>query len=89
VSAGDLPVITSFTSNPEDIQIGGSSTLSWSVTNAEEVEIDNEIGHVATSGSQQVSPTNIGITTYTLTATNNDGSVTASVTVEVHQFLPP
>jgi hypothetical protein len=90
VDAGDLPQITSFTSNPEDIQIGQSSTLSWSVSGAVVVTIDNDIGNVdPSSGSVTVSP-DIGTTTYTLTAYNEDeDSVTAYVTVEVHQFLPP
>jgi hypothetical protein len=60
------PSISTFTASPQSIPAGGSSTLSWAVANAEAVEIDQNIGAVAASGSRQVSPnTN---TTFTLTA---------------------
>ena len=62
--------------------IGGSSTLSWSVTGATSVTIDNGIGSVALTGTTVVSPTTD--TTYTLTATNSAGSVTESVTVYMY-----
>lgn len=61
--------------------IGETATLSWSVSNATKVEIDQGIGVVEASGSRQVAPTSN--TTYTLTATNNDGSVTKSAAIEV------
>jgi|GEM_PF-3472130 len=76
-----MPQIMSFTVSPITISSGQSATLSWSTTNASSVSIDNGIGGVATSGSQMVSPT--ANTTYTLTATNSNGSVTmqASLTL--------
>jgi hypothetical protein len=75
------PTIDSFTANPPTIQAGQSSTLSWSVSNATSLNIDNGVGTVASSGSRSVSPA--ASTTYTLTATNSAGSVTASLTVTV------
>ncbi len=75
------PIINSFLANPTTITVGESSNLSWSVTDAVGVTIDNGIGSVALTGTTAVNPTTT--TTYTLTATNVAGSVTASVTVTV------
>ena len=76
-----VPIINSFLANPSTITVGESSTLSWSVTDATSVTIDNGIGSVALTGTTAVNPTTS--TTYTLTATNSAGSVTGSVTVTV------
>ena len=76
-----LPVIDSFTGNPRTIVLGGESTLSWSVSGADAVTIDHTIGNVDLSGTRTVSPTRT--TTYTLTASNEAGSRTASVEVAV------
>ena len=76
-----VPIINSFSALSPTIIIGESSTLSWSVTDATTVTIDQGLGTVALSGTTTVSP--ITTTTYTLTATNTAGSVTASVTVTV------
>ena len=74
------PVISSFTASPSAITSGSSSTLSWSVSNASSTSISS-IGDVSGLSSKSVFPTsNI---TYTLTAANPAGSVTASVTVTV------
>ncbi|MBU4257544.1 DUF1566 domain-containing protein [Patescibacteria group bacterium] len=75
------PIINSFSASPSTITIGESSTLSWSVTDATSVTIDNGIGSVALTGTTGVNPTTT--TTYTLTATNSTGSVTATTTVTV------
>jgi sugar lactone lactonase YvrE len=75
------PVIASFTTASSTITAGGSTTLSWSVTGATSLSIDNSVGAV-TGTSVSVSPT--ATTTYTLTATNAAGTtVTAQVTVTV------
>lgn len=76
-----VPIINSFLADPLTITEGESSTLSWSVTDATTVTIDQSIGSVALVSTTTVSPTTT--TTYTLTATNVTGSVTASVTVTV------
>jgi hypothetical protein len=75
------PIINSFLANPTTITVGESSNLSWSVTDATTVAIDQSVGSVASTGTTAVSP--VTSTTYTLTATNIAGSVTASVTVTV------
>jgi hypothetical protein len=74
------PLINSFASNPPSIAAGESSTLSWSVTGATTVSIDQGIGTVALSGSRAVMP---GATTvYTLTASNAAG-VSSTATAQV------
>ena len=76
------PIINSFSADPPSITVGESSTLSWSVTDATSVTIDNGIGSVALTGTSSVNPTTS--TTYTLTATNTAGSVTATCAVTVN-----
>jgi len=75
------PVINSFTASPETISSGQSATLSWDVSGATTVTIQPAIGSVSPSGAEQVLPTTT--TGYTLTATNEGGSATSSVTVTV------
>jgi len=79
------PLINSFSASPSTIPVGGSSTLSWSVTDATSVTIDPGIGSVTLTGTTTVNPTIT--TTYTLTATNVAGSVTATTTVTVSPLI--
>ena len=79
---GTAPIINSFSANPSTITVGEGSTLSWSVTDATSVTIDNGIGSVALTGTYAVNPTTT--TTYTLTATNSAGSVIATCVVAVN-----
>lgn len=76
------PVITSFTADSTTITEGESVGLSWVVSDASTVMINQGIGNVALSGSTSVSP--ITTTTYTLTATNSSGTITAMVTIAVN-----
>jgi len=80
------PTIASFTANPTTVTAGQPTTLSWSVTGATSVTMDNGIGALAASGSGSISPAQT--TTYTLTATNTAGSATARVTVTVTASAP-
>jgi hypothetical protein len=82
-----LPAITSFTATPSSITSGQSSTLSWSVTGATSLRLNP--GNITVTGqtSRSVSPTST--TTYTLTATNNAGSLARSVMVTVNLPPPP
>jgi hypothetical protein len=75
-----LPAIT-FTATPEFIPPGGSSTLTWTTTNATSVAIDNGIGPVDLSGSKSVSPAQE--TVYTIIATGPGGTAIASATVRM------
>ncbi|HEX7421447.1 MAG TPA: hypothetical protein VF505_16270 [Thermoanaerobaculia bacterium] len=78
------PVINTFAATPTSIVTGESSTLSWSVSNATTVSIDNGLGAEPVSGSVTVSPSQTTI--YTLTATDDAGSVSAQTTITV---VPP
>ena len=78
---GTNPVINSFFASPSAIIAGDSTTLSWTVTDADSVTIDYGIGTVALTGITTVNPTTD--TTYTLITTNSTGPVIATVTVTV------
>jgi len=85
VTAG-APVVNSFDANPGSISLGASSTLSWNVSGATTVSIDQGIGNVALTGTRVVSPSTTMV--YTLTATNAGGSVTATAQVIVSGAPP-
>ncbi|MGA7678003.1 MAG: FHA domain-containing protein [Dehalococcoidia bacterium] len=59
--------------------------LTWTVSNAATVTLSPGIGSVPNSGTYSVSPGYT--TTYTLTATNSGGSVSASTTVTVTPYV--
>lgn len=73
------PIINYFTASPPQISRGESSTLSWSVNNAAEVMIDQNIGEVPLEGTREVNPGETIV--YTLSA--YDGANTTHRTVEV------
>ena len=70
-----------FSSARSVLSEGDSTRLSWSVTGASMVSIDNGIGPVGSIGSTSVSPASS--TTYTLTATGNGQTVTRRVAIDV------
>lgn len=74
------PVISSFSASPASITAGQASTLSWNVSGATSLAIDHGVGTV-TGSNVSVSPT--ASTTYTLTARNSAGTVTAATSVAV------
>jgi uncharacterized cupredoxin-like copper-binding protein len=74
------PQIIRFEANPVTIAPGQQSTLSWTTTGATTVSISG-LGSEPLNGSATVQPAQT--TTYTLTATNSSGQVTAPVTVTV------
>ncbi|MBK1884304.1 discoidin domain-containing protein [Luteolibacter pohnpeiensis] len=77
-----LPVITNFSAN-KTIVINGTSdvSLSWSVSGATSVSIDQGIGSVDATGSSSLTLSNSSDTVYTITATNETGTTTSKVTV--------
>jgi|GEM_PF-1036451 len=87
VVAVPLPQIASFSAQPTTIAQGQSATLSWSVSGAASLSIDNGVGDVTGASSRSVSPA--ATTTYVLTASNATGSVTASAAVTVNPQGPP
>lgn len=78
--SGDKPVINSFTATLTAITAGESTTLAWTVDNAETLSLNQNIGSVSGS-SQNVSP--LVTTTYTLKAENQWGIDSAQVIVTV------
>jgi hypothetical protein len=76
-------IISSFEVNPDGINPGESAYLTWVVTGATLVSIDNGIGNVTLAGNKSIWPTET--TTYTLTASNVNTSKYANVTI----YLPP
>jgi len=81
------PDITQFSAEPSSIERGQSSTLSWAVTNANQITIDNGVGTVQATGNKTVFPTET--TTYRLTATGAGGTLTKTATVNVTAPPPP
>ena len=84
-SQEQLPSISSFNAKPDTVEKGESSNLVWSVSKASKVSIEPGIGTVGLTGSQRIFPDET--TTYTLTATNELGSVDATKVVSVQE--PP
>jgi len=76
----------SLSANPNTVQQGQSTTLTWETTGATDVSIDG-IGAVQPSGSQQVTPAES--TTYHLTAKGAGGTQEATARVTVTQSAPP
>ncbi|HKN33233.1 MAG TPA: peptidoglycan-associated lipoprotein Pal [Terriglobales bacterium] len=76
----------SLTANPNTVEKGKSTTLTWETTNATEVNIDG-IGEVKPNGSQEVTPTDS--TTYHLTAKGPGGAQEATARVTVTTPPPP
>lgn len=87
VTPGQAPRIDRFTANPATIDKGATSTLVWQVENATTTTITPGINNVPLIGTQDVTPAQT--TTYTLTATNNFGTVSATATVTVNTTPPP
>jgi hypothetical protein len=82
-----LPAINSFNAFPSSITAGASSTLSWNVSGATSVSIDQGIGEIALTGNRVVLP---GATTiYTLKATNSAGNITATTQIIVTGVSTP
>jgi len=80
VPQGPSPTVSSFTANPPIINVGQTSTLSWTDSNVIYTIVSPEIGPVRGT-SVLVSPT--VTTTYKLYATNQYGRTTRSVKVTV------
>ena len=80
--AGQPSVIGTFSSSPSTINPGGTSTLSWSVTGANSVSIDQGIGLVNAAGTRTIAPAST--TVYTISATNYAGTITQSAVTTVN-----
>ena len=82
VTPAQKPSINSFSVSPSTIGIGAGGILSWDVTGAISLSVDNGVGTLAgATGTVNVVPT--ASTTYTLTASSPAGTATATVTLTV------
>ena len=77
-----LPTINHFSANPDEIDFGESSTLSWSVSNATTIYINQGIGNVSANGSIEIAPQDT--VKYSITASNADGTKHGSCTLTVN-----
>ncbi|MGC2088342.1 MAG: OmpA family protein [Candidatus Acidiferrales bacterium] len=75
------PVTGTFSASPTQINCGDSTTLTWSSTDAVDVNI-TPVGTVQASGTQSVSPHQT--TTYDFTAAGPGGTVTQNQTINVN-----
>ena len=82
----EQPTVT-LNASPTSVNPGGGVTLSWSSTNATDLDIEPGVGKVAPQGSTPVNPTTS--TTYTITATGAGGSATATAHVDVNTAPAP
>src|SRR5208282_5806223 len=76
----------SLSANPNNLDPGQSTTLTWQTTNATDVSIEG-IGLVDTSGSRQVTPDDS--TTYHLIAKGAGGTQDATARVTVNRAPAP
>ncbi|HVT36624.1 MAG TPA: hypothetical protein VHE37_13630 [Nevskiaceae bacterium] len=85
---GIPPPGISLTPNPDTVAVGGTSTLTWNVSNATSCSASGAwSGAKALSGSQSVTAAQSGTYTYTLTCSGAGGSASQSATVTALQ--PP
>ena len=81
-----LAPTATLTANPNAINAGQASTLTWKTTNATDVSLDS-VGKVDPSGSMQVLPSDS--TTYRLVAKGPGGTQEATARVTVNPPQPP
>jgi TPR repeat protein len=81
-----VPVVTRFRAVPSSIDSGTAAMLSWNVTGADEVTIDQGVGKVPASGALPVRPT--ASTSYILAAAGPGGRAQAKVTLAVKTKTP-
>jgi poly(3-hydroxybutyrate) depolymerase len=75
------PIINSFSATPYSLGSGGGSvTLSWNVSGATSLSVDQGVGTVTGSSTSRTVTTT---TIFTLTATNANGNTSSSTTVTV------
>ena len=83
----DPPTIAEFAAEPGLIESGQTAELRWQVKDATQIEIDQEIGSIPSSGHRQIVPKDS--TTYTLRAHGPGGDASAKATLSVTQPAPP
>ncbi len=82
MSGGSTAPTVTLTANPQSVAAGGTSTLSWSSTNADSCTASGGwVGQKSTSGREDVTVS--ATTTYTLTCTGASGQDKADTVVSV------
>ena len=77
-----MPICDAFSASPDNLPVGGGkTTLTWETTDATSVSIDNGVGDVDLDGDTEIDITDD--TTFTLTATRGNDSITCDTTVTV------
>lgn len=78
------PTINAFTATPSSLNGPGQSVLSWNVTGADTVVLDQGLGQVApVSGSVTIPINSPGLRVFTITASNFAGTTTATAQLQV------
>ncbi|MDD5171157.1 MAG: hypothetical protein PHN75_20240, partial [Syntrophales bacterium] len=80
------PIMANFTANPTSITVGQPVTLSWNVTGADTITIDQGVGPVPAAGSRTVTPNST--TSYTLTASSSCCVLSRAAVVTVGTIYP-
>lgn len=80
---GTLPQIIEFQVSPAEIVRGESAVLTWKTENAVTVNIDQDVGDVASAGQMTVIPAYS--TTYKMTVSNNVGVRTRYLALQVNE----
>jgi hypothetical protein len=81
------PVIETFAADPPRIEIGGQVNLRWSVNNADEIDIQPDIGKVGPNGLRLLYPA--ATTSYVISARGAGGARSERLTVEVTEPSDP
>jgi hypothetical protein len=83
LSSNNPPIVNAFYASPSIVNLGKPSSIVWSVTGADTVTIDNNIGDVPASGSLPITLTAVATYTYKLTASSSGGVATAICQITV------
>lgn len=82
IVTGPVPVIRQFEVSPDTLPAGGgSTTLSWEVSDSQSVWIDHGVGAVGETGERELAPTSLS--TFRLMAENEFGSNSAIATASL------
>lgn len=82
----DAPAIADFVANPIEVQTGSTTTLSWQITGATALTLEDDQNNMIDISNKDLNNDTVDVTvnnntTYTLTATNAGGMDTRTVTV--------
>lgn len=81
VEVAKKPRVVKFEANPNRVQSGEETLLSWQIEGADSIEITGGVGQVSATGSRMVKPQSSG--NYTVTARRGSVEVKETATVQV------